>query len=79
MFQVGIPFRNVQRPENKRDIFGLITDLLNSIGNEQFFVATIDKTAFFFFSAEITKHHFSTILKKDDVVKSLIGLNNIIN
>lgn len=48
MFQVGIPFRNVQRPENKRDIFGLITDLLNSIGNEQFFVATIDKTAFFF-------------------------------
>ena len=49
MFQVGIPFRNVQRPENKRDIFGLITDLLNSIGNEQFFVATIDKTAFFFF------------------------------
>ena len=59
IFHAGeISFRNAQRPEaeSESDVFGLTAGLINWIGNEQFFIATVDKMALF--SAEITKMSF---------------------
>ena len=57
IFHAGeISFRNAQRPETESDVFGLTAVLINRIGNEQFFIATVDKMALF--SAEITKMPF---------------------
>ena len=56
----GISFRNSQRPET--DMFGLIAGLINWIGNEQLFIATVDKMALF--SAKITKMSFQCNTKE---------------
>lgn len=47
----------ILRPETESDMLGLTAGLINRIGNEQFFIATVDKMALF--SAEITKMSFT--------------------
>ena len=65
----------ILRPETESDMFGLTAGLINRIGNEQFFIATVDKMALF--SAEITKMSFQ-YNTKDDVLGSFMGLGHII-
>ena len=65
----------ILRPETESDMFGLTAGLINRIGSEQFFIATVDKMALF--SAEITKTSFQ-YNTKDDVLGSFMGLGHII-